>query len=46
MTPESLAQLTGLVQGFLLAMPVFLAIDWILDHLTREADSAAHDRGH
>lgn len=45
MTPEQTAHLIGLVQGFLLALPAFLVLDRLFDHLTRHADSAAHDRG-
>lgn len=44
MTPEHMAHLIGIVQGFLLALPAFLVLDRILDHLTRHADSTIHVR--
>lgn len=40
LSPTDVAHLTGLVQGLLLAFPVFLVCDRLLDHLTRKADRA------
>lgn len=33
----------GLLVGFALALPLYLLIDSILDHLTRQADGVEHD---
>lgn len=42
MTPD---YFVGLFQGLALALPLYLAIDFILEHLTRQADGVDPNDG-